>query len=241
VPVHAYRQQYTSTQPYFRFDCAKSSDKELRVKISFSTRKGGAHHTRDFALPNAMFLTTPVGVFFIDSRRGLHSYLEACDLTILVEVDVKFVVHQQCGKFIHDFLAIAGDVQLADFAFIVDEEEFPVHKVILGSRSRVFLRMFTIDDRVRQARKGHFRNVTKETFRVFLHFIYTGQVNFAEAKPIELLALANQYELDDLKMLCESFMLEKLTEVNAMNVFRHAHQYKCSRDLKKKSFELIQR
>lgn len=50
-----------------------------------------------------------------------------------------------------------------------------------------------------------------------------------------------QYEIDDLKKLCEVKILLNLTQENAPAVFELANIYRCANELKTEAFELIKK
>lgn len=50
-----------------------------------------------------------------------------------------------------------------------------------------------------------------------------------------------QYEVDDLKKLCEVKILLNLTQDNAPAVFELANIYRCASELKTEAFELIKK
>lgn len=58
---------------------------------------------------------------------------------------------------------------------------------------------------------------------------------------MELLKIADKYEVDDLKTICELHLLKNLTEEAAVELFTCAHKFRCNLDLKKASFDYIKK
>lgn len=81
---------------------------------------------------------------------------------------------------------------------------------------------------------------SKETFKEFLRFIYTGKVDF-KLDIIGLMALAQLYEVETLKTICEHQMVLTLDDSNAHEIFNSAHRFGLKKELKEASFKLIQK
>ncbi|KAJ6242046.1 hypothetical protein M0813_22818 [Anaeramoeba flamelloides] len=90
--------------------------------------------------------------------------------------------------------------EFSDFMCIVgeDEEEFPVHKVILSLRSAYFDDYFK-ENKV--SKQKSFPDVTPEIFEKVLEWIYSGKVSFAFD------------EVDEITQACHDFQLNSLTEL----------------------------
>jgi len=102
--------------------------------------------------------------------------------------------------------------------------------------------MFTGDFEESKGSEGTISEVSKEKFKDFLTFIYTGKdPTFpAEKDVLEMLELANRYQVDDLKLACERKLKMSLTSVSAPEIFQLAHDLECSIDMKKAAFNHIQ-
>jgi len=102
------------------------------------------------------------------------------------------------------------------------------------------MKMFTGQFKECSTPKGAIEDVKNEVFQKFLGFIYSGNVDLTADDVIDLLDLANKYEVDDLKTVCELQLLKDLCADNAHDIFQYSHFYNCSIDLKKAAFKLIQ-
>jgi len=103
------------------------------------------------------------------------------------------------------------------------------------------MKMFTGEFKERSAKQVEIKDISKEAFQKFLGFIYSCEVELTADDVIELLDLANKYEVVDLKAVCQVHLMEGLNVSNAHDVFQYAHFYNCSMDLKKAAFELVQK
>ncbi len=89
------------------------------------------------------------------------------------------------------------------------------HKAILSARSEYFDAMFRIGGMKESEKKEIYIYQDSKTFQRMLEFIYTNEVldlkdcNSNEA--ISLLMMANEYVLQDLRTLCESYVVHAIS------------------------------
>lgn len=81
---------------------------------------------------------------------------------------------------------------------------------------------------------------TSEAFEEFLNFLYTGKCEKMFCHEIELLELANKFEVPLLKCLCELAIAHNMNEENSPFMYEVAQLHNCSDDLKQTSFELVE-
>jgi hypothetical protein len=99
--------------------------------------------------------------------------------------------------------------------------------------------MFTSDFNESRSNEGRINDITKEAFQEFLRFLYTETIEDIDLYVLELLAIADLYEVEDLKAICKAQLLTGLTEENSTHVFQYAHRYRCDSELKEAAFKLI--
>jgi len=92
--------------------------------------------------------------------------------------------------------------KLTDVAFLVGEETLSAHRSLLSIRSPVFEAMF--NSGMKEALTGQVRigDIEPNTFRHFLHFLYTGMLEPGADKE-ELYLLADRYQVETLVNLCQ--------------------------------------
>ncbi|XP_043910888.1 speckle-type POZ protein-like [Protopterus annectens] len=128
--------------------------------------------------------------------------------------------------------------RFTDCSFCVVGQEFQAHKAILAARSPVFSAMF--EHRMEEEIKNQFEitDVKPEIFKEMLHFIYTGMSPNLDKVAYDLLAAADKYALERLKLMCESALSRSLSVENAAEILILAEHH--STDLlKTKALEFI--
>ncbi|KAL6661096.1 hypothetical protein ACP70R_000480 [Stipagrostis hirtigluma subsp. patula] len=133
----------------------------------------------------------------------------------------------------------------SDVAFVVDGETFPAHRAVLASRSPVFKAQLlgSMADATIPSIKLH--DVASATFKVMLRFMYTdalpGDDELGDS-PAEvfhsLLAVADRYALDRLKLVCASKIWEGVTVDTVASILACAETYNCP-ELKKKCIAFL--
>jgi hypothetical protein len=99
--------------------------------------------------------------------------------------------------------------------------------------------MFTGKFQESSSTEGSIKDISKEAFEEFLRYLYTETIENIDFHVLELLAIADLYEVDDLKAICKAQLQISLTEENAPFVFQYAHRYRCDNELKEAAFKLI--
>lgn len=122
-------------------------------------------------------------------------------------------------------------------------ERFHETKVLFfPARSPVFRAMFSNKDCVEvKNSEMTILSVEKEALQMFLKFLYTAQIPvLVLSLYMEVLELAEKYQVEDLKSLCESEIASKMTLNDPVHeIYQFAFTYNCSQQLKIKSFDLI--
>jgi len=176
--------------------------------------------------------------YVIDGKLGLEACLIVKEFDAMPNLGNAMLDCPQ--KILDDVASLHKEIELSDFTFFVEKEEFPVHKALLAARSPVFFKMFTVDMQEKSGKMQEILDIGKEAFEEFLRFIYTGEVVNLEENVEDLLVLADRYEVSDLQKVCESNLLTNLNVSNAKEVFQIAHRYSCDVELKKASFDMLQ-
>lgn len=129
----------------------------------------------------------------------------------------------------------------SDFEFIIGNQKFPVHKAILYSKSNYFSGMFSNDCRENNTGSAYIEDIDADLFSELLQYFYTGQVpDMTEVdKAIKLLIIADKYQLNSLKLICETELSEKmLTPETMFNLLIAADDYNAP-TLKNNALEFI--
>ncbi|KAL6603149.1 hypothetical protein ACP70R_043510 [Stipagrostis hirtigluma subsp. patula] len=168
---------------------------------------------------------------------------ELSDITIPTTKEVPlpmlpFDLHQHLGELLQSQTG-------ADITFAVCRESFAAHKSILAARSPVFRAEFFGDMKERSSQCVQIEDMEAAVFKAMLHFIYTdtapeleGPSEAAGTMAQHLLAAADRYGLDRLKLICEGKLVGGIDVDTAATTLALAEQHNCSL-LKNKCVEFI--
>lgn len=131
--------------------------------------------------------------------------------------------------------------KFTDFVFIVRGKEFKVHKNILAGASPVFMKLFTSDMEESRTNQCKLDQFEPEIFERFLEYVYTGKApeSFGDHAK-EIYTIADYYQLERLKLICQSEVYERLCVANAFETYKWAFQYNLQ-DVKTDSWEIVKR
>jgi len=126
-----------------------------------------------------------------------------------------------------DRLLMSDNDSFSDVTFVVNKKHFSAHKNILSARSRVFCTMFKSGMRESKDTVIPIEDTDEVTFREMLKFIYCGQCDqsILQDKTVEVLAIADRYDIQCLKLMCEDVLLQRLTVENAADTLSLADTY----------------
>ncbi|PIN07934.1 Speckle-type POZ protein SPOP [Handroanthus impetiginosus] len=125
-----------------------------------------------------------------------------------------------------------------DVTFQVGEESFRAHKLILAARSPVFRAQFFGLVGNPNSERVELEDVEPSIFKALLHFIYsdelpnfheiTGSTSTCSAIMMQhLLAAADRFGLDRLKLLCEAKLCEEVSADTVATTLSLAEQHRC--------------
>ncbi|KAK7074227.1 hypothetical protein SK128_022163 [Halocaridina rubra] len=128
--------------------------------------------------------------------------------------------------------------RFSDVTLSVAGREFQAHKAILAARSPVFAAMFAHEMEERKHNRVEIQDVDHEVLREMLRFIYTGKATNLEKMADDLLAAADKYALERLKVMCEEALCTNLSTENAADVLILADLHSADQ-LKAQAIEFI--
>ncbi|KAL6603676.1 hypothetical protein ACP70R_044037 [Stipagrostis hirtigluma subsp. patula] len=147
-------------------------------------------------------------------------------------------MHQHFGKLLQSQTG-------SDVMFAVSGESFAAHKLVLAARSPVFMAEFFGSMEERTTERVEIEDMEAAVFKAMLHFIYTDTVPELDEEPEaavtmaqHLLAAADRYGLDRLKLICEGNLAGGIDVDTAATTLALAEQHNCSL-LKDKCLEFI--
>lgn len=166
----------------------------------------------------------------------------SCDLDQESDLESEMFV----DTMLEGFKNVFNSKQLSDFEIIVKSKvdsknvelkEFRVHKIVLATRSSVFMAMFENKMQEHQLNQVIIEDFSAESVEEFLKFLYTGEIP-DQKNAMELFALASKYDVAQLKQICNDNILKNLDESNALEVLNLGNLYS-SDGIIQKSFEKI--
>ncbi|CAM0909305.1 unnamed protein product [Alopecurus aequalis] len=190
-------------------------------------------------LVNKKFLPSPA------SPSDDHLTLQ-CTITILKEPpEASTTIAVPSSNMHWHFGELLGSGIGADVTFMVAGESFAAHKLVLSARSPVFMAEFFGHMREASAGLVVMEDMEPSAFKAFLHFIYTdtvpeldGELEAVTTLAQHLLAAADRFGLDRLKVICEGKLAGGITVDTAATTLALAEQRNCSH-LKAKCVEFI--
>ena len=107
-----------------------------------------------------------------------------------------------------------------DFNLRCGEELLPCHKFILASRSTVFKAMFGNNAFAENAaNEANIRDFSPKSVKDFLEFLYTDELDKPDLNSVELLLMADKYNVVGLKVNCEKALSKTVDTSNAVKLF----------------------
>jgi len=199
---------------------------EYTCKVLDRVKDRGVFRTKQFVLYDDLF----------DESKGL---LRDGRLTIVCEVraitDVvctnrsllkRDLVKKEGNTLASDLCKIRKEGKDSDFTVVAkDGREFPVHTLILSSRSAYFDTMFKQDMREKHEKRVVIDDISSEAVAGLLDFIYTDAVPNIKSVAPELLSAAHKYNMPGLMLLCEDTMVSNLNVNNAAQFYQLADLY----------------
>ncbi|KAL7303830.1 hypothetical protein TKK_0003954 [Trichogramma kaykai] len=107
-----------------------------------------------------------------------------------------------------------------------DKKTIRAHKFILAMVSPVFRAMFNHDMLENKNNTIKITDTSHNILVEMLRFIYTGEIEINETDMIlQLLAVADKYQIDNLKIKCGKMLHAELSTENAIEFLTSAHKY----------------
>ncbi|XP_043284544.1 serine-enriched protein [Venturia canescens] len=119
-------------------------------------------------------------------------------------------------RLLEDLARLAGDKDSADIMFLLGRDETPVygHRIILQARCKNFTaaKRLGTPGNPTPVRMPH---AHPETFRQFIHYVYTGKIMLQDSGIFEMLGLAQELGVEELWRSCEDHVSSTLSPGNA--------------------------
>uniref|UniRef100_A0A6V7HP88 BTB domain-containing protein n=1 Tax=Bracon brevicornis TaxID=1563983 RepID=A0A6V7HP88_9HYME len=145
------------------------------------------------------------------SRKGVDNKLK-----IVFEFDLmRHDWNNTYDPLRNDLARLQADGTNSDVVLKTPTREFKAHKLILSCRSPVFAAMFNHDTREQNENVVQIMDISDDVLEQLLAFIYTDLVPRLHEMTIDLLIVADKYDIKALKSRCESCIFDTVTIQNA--------------------------
>ncbi|XP_012279108.1 speckle-type POZ protein-like A [Orussus abietinus] len=137
------------------------------------------------------------------------------------------------------FMYLWTSGQFSDVVLKVSNKQFPAHKAILATHSIVFRKMFESD--MEEAKKDmvDITDVEDPTLvELMLKFLYLGPSKDIMDRALELIYLADKYDIETLKTTCSNALLKGLTVENSVDTVILASRHSLE-ELKSQAIDFI--
>lgn len=132
---------------------------------------------------------------------------------------------ERSKTILNDFYSLLKTEKLTDLIIQVEDKEFKAHKSILMAHSPVFSAMFDNDMIEKKENRIRIEDVDSQVFHEFLKFIYSGSVTDLDVDAAKLLPIAEKYQMDDLKHMCSTAMINNINVKNVAGTLISASLY----------------
>ncbi|KAF0898145.1 hypothetical protein E2562_001793 [Oryza meyeriana var. granulata] len=166
-----------------------------------------------------------------------------CGIGVVVVNPLLVVPPSNIGEHLGHLL---DGTQGTDVSFLVGRETFPAHRAVLAARSPVFKAELygCMSESISSC--VTLQDIEPTTFRALLRFIYTddlpedtGELDGSPADTFQhLLAVADRYALERLKLMCAQRLLHSMTADSVADILVCAEMYNCP-ELKNKCIEFF--
>ncbi|OXU30766.1 hypothetical protein TSAR_013232 [Trichomalopsis sarcophagae] len=167
--------------------------------------------------------------FYLPSNHVVEDCLVDGNLTLKFEITFYNATNSEPDSAVLIMNAAAA-LSKIDVTIVVGEKKFPAHKNILSARSPVFSAMFEHDMLENKENIVEITDVDAETMAEVLRFIYAGKIKDIEKSAVDLLVLADKYQIETLRIMCEGAMVKNLNTNNVTDILKIVDRYgTCSR------------
>ncbi|XP_044012401.1 speckle-type POZ protein-like [Aphidius gifuensis] len=222
-----------------------TSQLQTKCKISINNENGLIKEYNFSKFPEKITWDIPRSTFLSAlhiSFGGQNTHKIFCTIIMSKKQIDKFneiLTVNTTPKLSEDWKKLLLSEKSADVTFQVGQKSFRAIKGILAIRSPVFAAMFDHEE-FKENKKNEvvIDDIDEDVFEEFLHYIYTDESPNVDKMTMELLAVADKYQVDSLKNICEGIICRKIDFENVASKFVFSDKYNLKK-LNKKSLEFM--
>lgn len=229
---------------------ATTPSREIRIKVEYRF-----HFLNDQGV--ALFSNVNVGEFHAKPPKGGHSWglrniprqkilncmqddgslVISCHIELIPDINRMRCYNTRLMSntsmrpinvgFMDRQLAAFQSGLMADCVLECDGKQIPVSKFVLTTHSEVFRAMFSYDQLMESTEKRVvIEDAEYEAVRCMMQYMYTGELK--QDDHLEgVLALADRYQIDELKHMCERKLCAKIDKNNLLEMLCFADLHNC--------------
>lgn len=186
-------------------------------------------------------ISVKAGAFFFNDKpeQNFNEMAKNIDKNFDSPIEEDQPEKKQKNEFLSGVEGLWMTKCFSDFTIITGSKRFPIHKYILGTQSSAFAAIFQNNMKERIEGKMKIEEFSENAVEEFLRFFYTFNIQ-NDQNAMELFALADKYDVPNLKTITEEMILKKVNKKNALDILNLGNLHK-SEDLKEAAFEEIQK
>ncbi|XP_061614284.1 kelch repeat and BTB domain-containing protein 2 [Phyllopteryx taeniolatus] len=128
---------------------------------------------------------------------------------------------------------------LTDVVLLVDDTEFPCHKMVLAACSSYFRAMFM--GGLSESKQTHvsLRNVDAATLQIIITYAYTGHLAISDSTVEPLYETACFLQVEDALLQCRDYLVKKINPENCVRMLSIGDLFSCS-ELKQSAKRMVE-
>ncbi|XP_077409980.1 kelch repeat and BTB domain-containing protein 2 [Vanacampus margaritifer] len=128
---------------------------------------------------------------------------------------------------------------LTDVVLLVDDTEFPCHKMVLAACSSYFRAMFMGSLSESKQTHVHLRNVDAATLQIIISYAYTGHLAISDSTVEPLYETACFLQVEDALLQCRDYLVKKINPGNCVRMLSIGDLFSCS-ELKQSAKRMVE-
>lgn len=188
--------------------CCSSHTCKNKYKISSSSTTGILKSDPKFkfwSLPTELFLACGLDCLTLDGKLIISTNLKN---------QKKPMADHSFEGFNFELQKLLTDASFSDIKIQCQGEVFDAHKCILALKSPVFKTMLEIEMKEKLDNVITITDCSAEIFRQILVFMYTGKIEIKQSNVKEIFSIAEQYDIEKLKILCGEYLWPEVSMEN---------------------------
>ncbi|XP_076811778.1 kelch repeat and BTB domain-containing protein 8-like [Clavelina lepadiformis] len=119
-----------------------------------------------------------------------------------------------------------NEESFCDFTVKADDQEFKVHKTVLGVLSPYFRKMFLSDMAEKRQNETNMDGINAEVMRVVIDYIYTGKFEADMDNIYDVVAAADYMQLALVQNRCSEYLIDQISVSNVVATWLCSVRYK---------------